>query len=58
MNLADSMLCGDLLIRGLTEQFQELVTYFDAEIIGVFHNHMLNSFVILFLTGKAFILHW
>eukprot|EP00039_Didymoeca_costata_P028789 m.22153 g.22153 ORF g.22153 m.22153 type:complete len:197 (-) comp7356_c0_seq2:164-754(-) len=44
VNLADSMLCGDLLIRGLTEQFQELVTYFDAEIIGEKHSFYTGNY--------------
>jgi len=34
VNLASSTLCGYLRIRGLTDDWPELTTYFDAEIIG------------------------
>lgn len=34
VDLAQSYLCGDLLIRGLTTEYPELITCFDAEIIG------------------------
>jgi len=34
VNLADSFVSGDLLIRGLTKEYPELITFFDAEIIG------------------------
>ena len=34
MNFASSTLCGYLRIRGLTDDWPELTTYFDAEIIG------------------------
>lgn len=34
VDLASSFLCGYLCIRGLTEDWPELTTYFDAEIIG------------------------
>ncbi|KAF9203793.1 hypothetical protein BGZ49_006037 [Haplosporangium sp. Z 27] len=34
VNLHDSTLCGYLHIKGLTEQYPELTTFFDAEIIG------------------------
>eukprot|EP00041_Stephanoeca_diplocostata_P006293 m.79697 g.79697 ORF g.79697 m.79697 type:complete len:237 (+) comp16283_c0_seq1:312-1022(+) len=34
VDLAQSYLCGDLLIRGLTAEYPELITCFDAEVIG------------------------
>lgn len=34
MDFASSFLCGYLRIRGLTDDWPELTTYFDAEIIG------------------------
>lgn len=34
MDFSSSFLCGYLRIRGLTEDWPELTTYFDAEIIG------------------------
>lgn len=34
VNFASSTLCGYLRIRGLTDDWPELTTYFDAEIIG------------------------
>ncbi|KAI8594491.1 vacuolar import/degradation protein Vid24 [Dissophora ornata] len=34
VNLNDSRLCGYLHIKGLTEEYPELTTFFDAEIIG------------------------
>jgi len=34
VNFASSFLCGYLRIRGLTDDWPELTTYFDAEIIG------------------------
>lgn len=34
VDLSKSYLCGDLVIHGLTREFPELMTYFDAEIIG------------------------
>jgi len=43
VDLQGSYLCGDLMIKGLTEQYPELTTFFEAEIIGVHH---------AFITGK------
>lgn len=43
VDLASSHLCGYLNIRGLTDDWPELTTYFDAEIIGQRHG---------FVTGK------
>ncbi|KAG0002105.1 hypothetical protein BGZ65_002919 [Modicella reniformis] len=34
VNLAESSLCGYLHINGLTDEYPELTTFFDAEIIG------------------------
>lgn len=43
VDLENSFLCGDLLIQGLTDQYPELTTFFDVEIIGDKHS---------FVTGK------
>ncbi|KAI1316112.1 GID complex subunit 4, VID24 [Mortierella claussenii] len=43
VDLNESFLCGYLHIKGLTEEYPELTTYFEAEIIGPRH---------LFLTHK------
>ncbi|KAI5121655.1 hypothetical protein M0805_002731 [Coniferiporia weirii] len=37
VDFASSYLCGYLRIRGLTEDWPELTTYFDAQIIGMRH---------------------
>ncbi|KAG0359934.1 hypothetical protein BGX24_005665, partial [Mortierella sp. AD032] len=34
VNLNDSTLCGYLHIKGLTREYPELTTFFDAEIVG------------------------
>ncbi|KAF9027459.1 hypothetical protein CPC16_002510 [Podila verticillata] len=34
VNLTESTLCGYLHIKGLTEEYPELTTFFDAEIVG------------------------
>ncbi|KAF9299030.1 GID complex subunit 4, VID24 [Linnemannia elongata] len=38
VDLNDSFLCGYLHIKGLTEEYPELTTYFEAEIIGPKHS--------------------
>ncbi|KAF9104932.1 GID complex subunit 4, VID24 [Mortierella sp. GBA35] len=38
VDLGDSFLCGYLHIKGLTEEYPELTTYFEAEIIGPKHS--------------------
>ncbi|KAG0291868.1 hypothetical protein BGZ96_004770 [Linnemannia gamsii] len=38
VDLDDSFLCGYLHIKGLTEEYPELTTYFEAEIIGPKHS--------------------
>ncbi|KAE8259096.1 hypothetical protein A4X13_0g1234 [Tilletia indica] len=43
VDLEASHLCGTINIRGLTEDWPELITFFDAEIIGLKHG---------FVTGK------
>jgi len=43
VDLEASHLCGTINIRGLTEDWPELITFFDAEIIGTKHG---------FVTGK------
>eukprot|EP00040_Diaphanoeca_grandis_P043710 m.10040 g.10040 ORF g.10040 m.10040 type:complete len:205 (+) comp8078_c0_seq1:426-1040(+) len=34
VDLARSFVSGDLLIRGLTKEYPELITFFDAEVVG------------------------
>jgi len=43
VDLTQAYICGDLKIKGLTPQYPELITFFDAEIIGKKHS---------FVTGK------
>ena len=43
VDLAASSLCGYLNIRGLTEDWPELTTYFDAEIIGSKHGFLTRK---------------
>eukprot|EP00051_Salpingoeca_urceolata_P019563 m.286989 g.286989 ORF g.286989 m.286989 type:complete len:268 (+) comp19442_c2_seq1:171-974(+) len=43
VDFENSYVCGDLLIRGLTDQYPELITFFEGEVIGEHHS---------FLTGK------
>ena len=43
MDLEASHLCGYLNIRGLTEDWPELTTFFDAEIIGDRHSFVTNK---------------
>lgn len=43
VDLATSFLCGYLEIRGLTEDWPELTTYFDAEIIGAQYSFLTRG---------------
>ena len=43
VNLAESSLCGYLHIKGLTEDYPELTTFFEAEIIGRKHSFLTKK---------------
>jgi len=43
VDLAESFLCGYLRINGLTEEYPELTTYFEAEIIGPKHSFLTRK---------------
>ncbi|CAO3570981.1 unnamed protein product [Mortierella alpina] len=43
VNLNESSLCGYLHIKGLTEEYPELTTFFDAEIIGNAHSFVTRK---------------
>ncbi|KAG0250138.1 hypothetical protein BG011_008635 [Mortierella polycephala] len=43
INLEESSLCGYLHIKGLTEEYPELTTFFDAEIIGDAHSFVTEK---------------
>jgi len=43
VDLEDSFLCGYLHIKGLTEDYPELTTFFDAEIIGSQHSFLTRK---------------
>ncbi|KAF9988442.1 hypothetical protein BGZ75_009389 [Mortierella antarctica] len=43
VNLKESSLCGYLHIKGLTEEYPELTTFFDAEIIGSAHSFVTRK---------------
>ncbi|KAI6144817.1 vacuolar import and degradation protein-domain-containing protein [Pisolithus thermaeus] len=43
VDLSSSFLCGYLCIRGLTEDWPELTTYFDAEIVGNRHGFLTQK---------------
>jgi len=43
VDLANSELCGYLKIKGLTEEFPELITFFEAEIIGDKHSFLTRK---------------
>ncbi len=55
VDLHASMLCGYLNIRGLTEDWPELTTYFDAEIIGAEHSFLTRKWS---ATEADDIKHW
>lgn len=43
VDFEDSFLCGYLHIKGLTEDYPELTTFFDAEIIGSQHSFLTRK---------------
>ena len=43
VDLKDSYLCGYLHIKGLTDAYPELSTYFEAEIIGPKHSFLTRK---------------
>ncbi|KAJ3129563.1 GID complex subunit 4, VID24 [Nowakowskiella sp. JEL0407] len=43
VDLEDSFLCGYLYIKGLTEDFPELCTFFEGEIIGPKHSFLTRK---------------
>ncbi|KAF9356307.1 hypothetical protein BGX26_005455 [Mortierella sp. AD094] len=55
VNLEDSSLCGYLHINGLTEEYPELTTFFDAEIIGSAHSFVTKKWEVDVKTDQE---HW
>ncbi|KAG0275033.1 hypothetical protein BGZ95_009247 [Linnemannia exigua] len=55
VNLKDSSLCGYLHIKGLTDEYPELTTFFDAEIIGSAHSFVTKKWDASAKTDKE---HW
>ncbi|KAF9526980.1 vacuolar import and degradation protein-domain-containing protein [Crepidotus variabilis] len=55
VNFAASTLCGYLRIRGLTDDWPELTTYFDAEIIGSRYGFLTQSWG---ATQHEDLVHW
>ncbi|KAI1300085.1 hypothetical protein EDD11_006330 [Mortierella claussenii] len=55
VRLEDSSLCGYLHINGLTEEYPELTTFFDAEIIGGVHSFVTKKWEADIKTDKE---HW
>ncbi|KAK9696410.1 GID complex subunit 4, VID24 [Basidiobolus ranarum] len=55
VNLDDSYLCGYLNITGLTEDYPDLTTFFDAEIIGPTHSFLTRKWVADEMIDKQ---HW
>ncbi|KAF8911967.1 vacuolar import and degradation protein-domain-containing protein [Gymnopilus junonius] len=55
VNFAASTLCGYLRIRGLTDDWPELTTYFDAEIIGSRYGFLTQNWG---ATQHEDIVHW
>ncbi|CAO3570198.1 unnamed protein product [Mortierella alpina] len=55
VDLAESFLCGYLRINGLTEEYPELTTYFEAEIIGPKHSFLTRKWDADELIDKE---HW
>jgi len=53
--MEESSLCGYLHIRGLTEEYPELTTFFDAEIIGNDHSFVTRKWDADVKTDQA---HW
>ncbi|KAF7792982.1 hypothetical protein EIP86_004087 [Pleurotus ostreatoroseus] len=55
VDFAASHLCGYLRIRGLTDDWPELTTYFDAEIIGARHGFLTRNWG---ATEQEDMVHW
>ncbi|CAK5277664.1 unnamed protein product [Mycena citricolor] len=55
VDLSSSFLCGYLRIRGLTDDWPELTTYFDAEIIGPRYGFLTQDWG---ATEQADMVHW
>ncbi|TCD64544.1 hypothetical protein EIP91_003982 [Steccherinum ochraceum] len=55
VDFSSSRLCGYLRIRGLTDDWPELTTYFDAEIIGTRHGFLTRQWG---ATEQEDMLHW
>ncbi|KAJ7109510.1 vacuolar import and degradation protein-domain-containing protein [Mycena epipterygia] len=55
VDFASSFLCGYLRIRGLTDDWPELTTYFDAEIIGSRYGFLTQNWG---ATEQADTVHW
>ncbi|KAF9102426.1 hypothetical protein BGX29_004612 [Mortierella sp. GBA35] len=55
VNLKDSSLCGYLHIKGLTDEYPELTTFFDAEIIGNAYSFLTKKWDANSKTDKE---HW
>lgn len=53
--MKDSSLCGYLHIRGLTDEYPELTTFFDAEIIGNAYSFVTKKWDASSKTDKE---HW
>jgi hypothetical protein len=55
VDFTSSFLCGYLRIRGLTEDWPELTTYFDAEIIGSRYGFLTRNWG---ATEQEDMVHW
>jgi hypothetical protein len=55
VDIAASTLCGYLRIRGLTDDWPEMTTYFDAELIGATHGFLTARWG---ASEKEDLLHW
>ena len=55
MDFSSSFLCGYLRIRGLTDDWPELITYFDAEIIGSRYGFLTQNWG---ATEQEDMVHW
>ncbi|KAI7826904.1 vacuolar import/degradation protein Vid24 [Gamsiella multidivaricata] len=55
VNLNDSTLCGYLHIKGLTEEYPELTTFFDAEIVGMEYSFLTQKWDASEVTDEE---HW
>jgi len=55
VDFSSSFLCGYLRIRGLTDDWPELTTYFDAEIIGSRYGFLTQNWG---ATEEEDLVHW